>query len=304
MAYLLGGLCFVLFGALLYLYGRLFLIRRAVGEIDERLLEWLDEDSNVGIDISSRDSRMCKLAADMNQQLKLLRQEHIRYVRGDKELKDTITNISHDLRTPLTAVCGYMELLEREELTGEAKRYLEIIGERILALKEMTEELFQYSVILSVDSYDRKERISLNRALEEAIAAHYGALKAAGIEPEIEMPEEAVYRELNPNALSRILQNIISNAIKYSEGDFHVMLQAEGQICFWNYAREMDEIQVGHLFDRFYTVESGQMSTGLGLSIARTLSEDMGGKIDAEYRDGILSICVFFSDTLAKQQVL
>lgn len=294
MIFWLCILCFVLFIVCIALMIKLILMRKAAKEIRLEFANRLKSDTNVGIDLSSRDSRMQKLAADIDWQLKLLRREHIRYVRGDQELRHAITNISHDLRTPLTAICGYMELLLKEDISDTVRRYLNIVEHRIKALKDMTEELFQYSVILSVDTYKEKKRISLNRALEECLAEHYGALKAAGIEPEITMPNQMVYCQLNEQALSRILQNLVSNVIKYSDGDLGINLEQNGSIQFRNHTDRLDEVQVGHLFDRFYTVESGRKSTGLGLSIAKTLTEEMGGKIEAWYKDEVLTITINF----------
>ena len=287
-------LCILLTGICIFLAGKLFLMWKAADEIRQGFAERLKADSNVEIALSSGDAHMRRLAADINQQLRLLRQEHIRYVRGDMEIKHAITNISHDLRTPLTAVCGYMELLQKEEASATVKRYLAIIKQRVDALRDMTEELFQYSIIMSSNHADKKEKISLNRALEECVAGHYGALKAVGIEPEIRMAGQNVYCEGNLQSVSRILQNIMSNAIKYSDGNLEIVLETDGSICFSNVANGLDEIQTGHLFDRFFTVENGRASTGLGLSIAKTLTEEMGGRIEARYCGNVLSVIICF----------
>lgn len=280
----------------LILVCKIISLRRAADELRVEFAARLSEDTNVGIDISTSDSKMRALAADMDRQLKLLRKEHIRYTQGDLELKTAIANISHDLRTPLTAICGYMELLSREETSEPVREYLSVIENRIFVLRELTEELFRYSVILSVDFCDETEEISLNAALEECIAAYYGALKEAGIKPQIIIPETTLLRELNRQALCRILSNIMSNVIKYSTGDCRVILEDNGTVHFSNRADGMDDVQVGHLFDRFYTVHSGSNATGLGLSIARTLTEKMGGQITAEYIEGRLHIRLRFPE--------
>lgn len=290
----LGILCAALGAAVIFCIIKIRSLHRAADELRREFGERIAQDTNVGIDLSSSDKKMRQLAADLDRQLKLLRREHLRYTQGDQELKTAVTNISHDLRTPLTAICGYMNLLSQEEVSDTVREYLSIIDNRIHTMKELTEELFRYSVILSVDTCNVREDVSLNRALEECIAAYYGALVERGIEPEICMTEKPVVRKLNARALSRILSNIASNALKYSEGDFSVVLDETGKISFSNHASGMDEIQVGHLFDRFYTVESGQSGTGLGLSIAKTLTEEMGGKIDARLNEGVLEISVCF----------
>ena len=210
------------------------------------------------------------------------------------ELKDAVTNMSHDIRTPLPAICGYLDLLEGEEVSEDARRYLAIIRERAGILAVLTEELFQYSVISSEKGAGAREEVVLDRALEEGIASFYASLAERGITPVIRMPQESVVRALDASALARVISNLLHNAIKYSDGDLEVTLKESGEIIFSNTASSLDKVQVGRLFDRFYTVEAARNSTGLGLSIARTLTEQMGGTISAEYERGRLSVNISF----------
>lgn len=208
-----------------------------------------------------------------------------------------MTNISHDLRTPLTAICGYLDLLEKEEKSENAERYIGIIRNRSEMLIRLTEELFRYSVILAGENHTPWEPVDLNRALEESVAAFYTALSERNITPRIRMPEEKVIRILDGSALSRIFSNLLQNAVKYSGGDLEITLSGTGEIVFANTAPGLDEIQLGRLFDRFFTVESARKSTGLGLAIARDLAERMGGSISAEYGEDRLRICICFPDS-------
>lgn len=273
---------------------KIHLMQKSAKEINEQFSEKLTVDTNTLINISSRDKYMRKLASDINSQLRILQKERHRFAQGDIELKEAITNISHDIRTPLTAIYGYLDLLEREEVSENAKRYFGIIRSRTEILKQLTEELFRYSVFCSSTESLELENVSLNSALEESISAYYTALTDADITPVISMPEEIVVRKLNKNALSRIFGNIISNAIKYSNGDLIISLSDDGKIVFSNTAEKLDEIQIGRLFDRFYTVESAKKSTGLGLSIAKILTEKMNGKITADYENGMINVTVCF----------
>lgn len=234
---------------------------------------------------------MRSLANAINIQLRKLCAERHRFRQGDIELKNAVTNISHDLRTPLTAICGYLDLLEREEKSEAAGRYLSQIKNRTEALKSLTEELFQYSVVTS--SQDLKpERMDMVRALEESLLSFYGVMQEKGIQPNISLPEEPIYRELDASALNRVFSNIISNAVKYSDGDFAVTMKEDGSITFVNSAKKLDAVTVGRLFDRFYTVDAGRNSTGLGLSIAKLLTERMGGHIEAAFEADRLHIII------------
>ncbi len=294
MVYVLCALCAVLALAVLLLVWKIVLLRRSAEELRQGLQERLEEDTNTLLSISSRDSAMCRLAAGLNAQLRLLRQERRQYQSGDRTLKDTVTNISHDLRTPLTAICGYLDLLEGEEKSEAAARYLELIRGRTDHLRSLTEEFFRTSAVLAAQESGEPEEVSLNRAVEEALAAWYGTFSAKGIAPEVELPEEPVVRRLDREALARILSNILSNAAKYSPGDLRVSLTADGTLTFSNTAPGLTPVLAQRLFDRYFTVETGREAGGLGLSIARQMAEQMGGWADAQYQDGTLAIRVHF----------
>lgn len=273
------------------LLAKVYFLRKSAEEITEAFRDRLAADTNTLVDISSRDPYMRKLASEINVQLRLLRKERHRYQQGDQELKEAVTNISHDLRTPLTAICGYLDLLDREEKSETVQRYLSQIENRTEALKNLTEELFRYSVVSSSPEL-KLEKLEVVRALEESLLSFYGVMQEKGIQPQISLPDEPVYRELDKDALNRIFSNIISNVLKYSDGDFSVTMCTDGCITFTNTAKELNALTVGRLFDRFYTVNAGRNSTGLGLSIAKLLTERMGGDIEARYEAEQLYIAV------------
>ena len=217
-------------------------------------------------------------------------------MNGNNELKNSVTNISHDLRTPLTAICGYIELLEREEKTKEAEKYLDIIKKRADFMVKLTEELFGYSVIMSEDGGKTTSYTDVKNVLEESIASFYEVLMARNIVPVINLTKEKVIRKTDPHALSRVFSNLLNNAVKYSDGDLEISLFENGEIVFANTASKLDVVEVEKLFDRFYTVETAKNSTGLGLSIAKTLTEQMRGEISAKYKDGKLYIKIILPE--------
>ena len=270
-------------------------LQRGADEVAAAFARSLSDDTNTLIDLSTRDKHMRKLASDINVLLKELRAQSLRYHAGDQELKNAVTTISHDLRTPLTAIFGYLDLLEQEELSPEVQRYAQVIRDRAQLLKQLTEELFRYSVVLSVEDAET-ESVNLGDVLEESIAAFYTELRERNIEPIIDLPEAKVTRNLNRGALGRVFSNLLNNAVKYSAGDLEITLKETGEITFENTAPGLDEMQVGRLFDRFYTVEAARKSTGLGLAIAKTLVEQMGGSISAVLQNGRLRICVVFPE--------
>ena len=286
----------ILVAIIIALSVKVHILQKSANEIEIAFADRLVTDTNVLIDISSSDKNVCRLANTVNGQLRKLRTERRRFQQGDLELKNAVTNISHDLRTPLTAICSYLELLEQEEKSATVNRYIEIIKDRVDILKQLSEELFKYSVIISTKNNITKEQVIINTVLEESIAAFYTVLTERNIVPEIQISETKVVRMLDRSALSRVFSNLISNVIKYSDGDLKIVLSENGEIAFSNMASGLDEIQVGRLFDRFYTVEAARKSTGLGLTISETLVEQMKGTISATYENNRLSIHIFFPD--------
>lgn len=275
---------------------KVYVMKKSAREIAEQLHDKLNSDTNTVLDVSTADKDMRSLAASLNEELTIIRTEQRRYIQGDKELKDAITNISHDLRTPLTAICGYLDLLEKCGQSDEIRQYLSQIKNRAEAMRSLTEELFRYSVAAS-ESELSLEKLCVNDVLEESLASFYGAISEHGITPEIAITETQIVRITDKSALMRIFSNLISNALKYSCGDFYVTMNECGtsterrcEIKFGNSAENIENISVKRLFDRFYTVEDGNTSTGLGLSIAKLLTEKLGGEISADITGNLLEI--------------
>ena len=271
---------------------KIFYMRKAIREIKRGFSEKLYTDTNTPIMLSSHDKLVSSLANDINVELKELQKQKHRYIQGDKELKNAITNISHDLRTPLTTICGYLSLLDKEEKSEHIARQLSIIKNRTFALKQLVEELFRYTTIVSDTENSVYTETVINNVLEDCISSYYAIFKEKGITPNINLCEQKIVRSVDKTALLRIFNNVIDNAIKYSEGDLTISLFENGKIVFSNHTSDLNEIQIGKLFDRFYTVNTARKSTGLGLSIAKALIEKMDGNISADYSNNVLSIII------------
>ena len=273
---------------------KIIMLKKTARDIADAFADRLQTDTNTLIGISSHDRDMRRLADSINTQLRLLRREHLQYHQGNTELKNAITNISHDIRTPLTAIYGYLDLLRKTDDPEKQQKYIAIMKERAELMKQLTEELFRYSVIVSDEGDTETEEVFVNQVLAESISSFYPALSAKGITPEIRITDKRIVRNLNKAALSRIFANLLNNTVKYSEGDLEITMSEDGTITFSNTARALSAVDVAQLFDRFYTVEAAHHSTGLGLSIARTLAERMGGTITAAYEAPrlIITICL------------
>ena len=285
----------VLAAVVLALGVKVWLLLRGAKALRLGLSQKLREDTNTLLPLPCRDKELRRLASSLNEELRLLRKERLRYQQGDRELKEAVVNVSHDLRTPLTALSGYVELLKGEALSPAGQRYLSQIEDRAQAMQAMTEELFRYS-LAAEETALTLEPVDLRAAVEEALLSFYGAFQQKGVVPQLSLPQGPVTRQLDKAALSRVLGNILTNALKYSPGELAVALSPAGALTFSNPAPDLDPVSAGRLFHRFYTVESSAQSTGLGLSIARELTQRLGGTISARWESGRLQVELTFPE--------
>ena len=153
---------------------KIHLLRKTADEIREAFADRISSDTNTLIDISSRDSHMMNLAADLNGELKKLQKDRLNYQQGDLELKNAVTNISHDLRTPLTAMYGYLDLMKTENKSKNMARYIAQVENRADALKKLMEELFRYSIAVSIQEFSN-EKTDIRSLLEESLVSIYTA---------------------------------------------------------------------------------------------------------------------------------
>ena len=275
---------------ILYLLIKLYLMKKSLKEIEISLEQILKEDTNNLISISTSDKDIRKIAQILNKNLQDLRKQKLQYQNGNQELKRTITNISHDIRTPLTGIIGYMDLIKEEADEHKKQKYLEIIERKANDLTLLTEQLFNYSKTMDTPTHIKKETHCINEIIEETLVSFYSIFKANNIVPEIDICKEKIYRNIDKNTMTRVFENILSNVSKYSDGNFKVKLEDNGKITFSNKAESLDATTVQKIFDRYFTVENAKKSTGIGLSIAKQLIELNGGKILAKYQNGDLII--------------
>lgn len=273
---------------------KFYLIKYTIKEIEKSFNYILRADTNNIVTISSSDKDIKNLTINLNNNLLELRKQKLQYQNGNKELKKIITNISHDLRTPLTSLKGYIDLIEQERLSYNQIKYLKIVQKKADELTELTKQLFEFSKIIDLDTNIEKEECCINEILEETLVSFYNVFKEKNIIPTISICSKKIYKNINRISLIRIFENVLSNVAKYSNGDFKVELNENGIITFSNKAELLDATSVQKIFDRYFSVENAKESNGIGLSIAKQLVELNNGYIYAEYIKNILFIKIYF----------
>lgn len=262
---------------------KIYFMKKSIREIQKSLKDILKQNTNNLLTISSSDKDMKNLANDLNFELKKLRKQRLQFETGNQELKSSITNISHDMRTPLTAISGYIDLIKENNTNEKKETYLKIIENKANDLIFLTDQLFDFSKTMDISDKMVKEKCMINEILEETLANYYIIFKNKKIIPKIEITRNRIYKVINKNTIVRVFENILSNVTKYSNGDFKVILDDDGKITFSNKATSLDATTVEKIFNRYYTVENAKKSTGIGLSIAKQLVELNDGTINAKY---------------------
>ena len=279
---------------IIYLIYKIITINISLKEIDNKLNIILNNNTNNLITISTNNKLIKNITNNLNKHLSNLRKQKLEYLNGNKEIRNSITDISHDLRTPLTSLKGYIDLIKKEKSNNKQKEYLIIIDERVDKLIELTNKFFDYSKI--IDNNINKESICLNDILEETIISSYSLFKKNNITPNINICNNKIYRYLDRDMLTRTIENIISNSIKYTENNININLSSNGKISISNKTNKLDRTSISKLFDRYYTVENAKDNSGIGLSIAKHLVELNNGKIKAIYKKKILTIEIDFNN--------
>lgn len=262
--------------------------------INRQLTKRLTEHTRQPISLELINKRLNTLVVNINKCLKAEELLRIDSIREEKRFKEMIANISHDLRTPLTAIKGYQQLMEKEMLSKDQHQKLQIAQKHANELGRLIEHFFEYTYLLNAEPVLQIERINLTNLVTECLAESINLFEKNNLAVCFhETP--TVFVLADKEMTIRIIQNLIRNCIQHSDSDIEVrILTAKNAvISFRNFVKNASEIDVKQLFDRFYTTDKARSkTTGLGLSIVKLLAEQMGGSTGASLQDGFLEIRV------------
>lgn len=289
-----------------FLSARLLLLNKSMKDAGEQLREIdgrLEDNRIVKLSVPNRELE--ELLADINASLYAIRRERIVYAKREQAFKQQIENISHDLRTPLTSMIGYLRIMDTSCLSVDAQEDLCTVIRKAEKLQELITQFYDYSRLTDSEYSLVLEAVQVTKILREALADAYRELSAKQLEVVADIPERAVTVIANVNALQRVFQNLLQNAARYAVSTLEVSVEESAQevvICFANDVENLDERDVEHLFERFYTVDRARTngSTGLGLTIAKEFVEKMDGKLESGLEAGKLSIKMRFAGKLQR----
>ena len=279
--------------ALIFLAKFLF-TKKELRNITKQLKDYNNKKTNKKIDITLLNKDIEELTIEINNLIDLNAKLIIEKKSVENELKQAVANMSHDLRTPLTSILGYIQLMESDDITEEDKReYLKIAKNRTKRLQTLLNDFFELSIIESVDHNLKLEKLKINNIVEEIVINLYDRFNEKQIVPNIEIPRDNINIIADESALKRVIENLVTNAIKYSDGNISIKLEKINSyvtLTIINAVSYLTERDVELFFDRFYTADQTRLGngTGLGLSIAKSLMNKMNGKLNARLMDGKL----------------
>lgn len=256
-------------------------------------------DTNKRISFYGKSRSFRRLAKDINEIIDSYDERHDRILREDKEIKDTLTNMSHDIRTPLTSLKGYFELLDQTDDPEERKKYTNIIYGRIESLSEILETMFLYTKVSNVNFKISIDPIECSKIILETMFEYYDDFQEKGYDVDIDV-DEGIRILGNEQSLKRIMQNLIRNSLVHGGGDVKLSVKPEEgkkvRIILDNLLEEGQHPDPNRVFDRYYKGDASRHtgSSGVGLSVVKKLVESMNGDITAFVGDGRFRIEMTF----------
>lgn len=279
--------------------GLAFYYRRQIKNVKSQISFLNQHETNMLITSDQKSGCVAELTDELNtliEQTAALRKE---IADNESHLKDTIINLSHDIRTPLTSMDGYFQLLLKSDDPVERQQYAAVISDRLSSLKEMLDELFTYAKLTNKAYEVELSPCAVNEILLSVLFSFYKDIKQRGIEPLVNVPEQDIFIQGNEPALRRIFQNILKNCIEHGNNQLSIRLINTAdtvQIYFENDYQTQEPIDANKVFDRFYKADEARSktSTGLGLSIAKELVERLNGSITGNVKNDIFTITITF----------
>lgn len=273
-------------------------LSREIVNISNQLQEINKSQANAKILLNFSNKAAKKLAQNMNKTLEEKQKVEIEYKRMDRELRQAIANMSHDFRTPLTSIMGYIQLIEDDKTPEEDKKqYLDIVKRRGTSLQELIESFYDMSRLEAKEYKLELKPVNLYSIMCDMIASFYNDFINKEIEPIIEIHENIPKVIADENGIKRIISNLIQNMLRYGNKHVYISLKHEKDCIvsvFENDVIGLTEEDLPHIFERFFTADrtrSGK-STGLGLAITKQLVEQMGHSVTAELIEGRIRLII------------
>ncbi|GIP25224.1 two-component sensor histidine kinase [Paenibacillus sp. J23TS9] len=299
MIYIVAAVSLIAITALI----RLYMLKKEMKQIHRQLYDYNQGLTEKKVDLRFFERDLEQLAIEINNLMDLVAEAKALRRRTEHELKQSISHISHDLRTPLTSILGYIQLLESDQVTDEERReYISIAKSRTKRLQVLLNDFFELSVIESMDYELKTVKVNMNVLVPEILLGFYDRFNERKGEADIQLTEESILLTADESAIKRVIENLITNAIHHSDGPIWINMERHEStviLSIRNAANHLQRSDMNNLFDRFYTADQSRSGkgTGLGLAIAKSLMVKMNGELTADLSENqIVMKCVWRLD--------
>lgn len=299
--YMWIGISIALFLLCLYLIVYLVSMKTQIRNIKKELKRTRDKTYNRQLTISLFDNDLSLMTAEMNRNLDYQKHLKMESERAELQIKQSVSDIAHDLRTPLTVIKGNLQMIEKEEkLSEKGMNYLRICNEKSDAMKIMADEFFELSVLESDHSSAELCRVNATNVLMQFLADNEAVIRSSGLTPNVVFPEKSVFVLADEQMLVRMMSNLLNNVIKYAKDTFAIKLEFLEEnkcgITFSNAVSSGQYFDTEHLFERTYRGDKARHGSGagLGLYIVKLLAEKQGAEVNAARKDNVLHLNMVF----------
>jgi signal transduction histidine kinase len=273
------------------------MLKRDIKRLNQTLRTIEKTDTNMRATTETFDKDISGLCVTINDILEKQKKVMAASVKDNREFRQAVTNISHDLRTPLTSAIGYIQMIKSEKTPDEKKfEYFDVIEQRLKSLSNLMNGLFEYTQIVEGKVTQNIEKINICNVLRDISSDYYGDFIGKNFTVEIDIPDSPVYILCDAGSFKRMAHNLVLNVITHGAGYFRLSVD-NNSIIFQNKVSNPAEIEPERLFERFYTADLSRSgnATGLGLAIVKEIARSIGGEVSASLENDMLTIYVYFS---------
>lgn len=280
---------------------RLWCYKKQIKHIIKELSFIKDRDTNYLLTSSHSIGRTGEMISGINQIMEDYREKDRRLVNENTVYRESITSISHDIRTPLTSAKGYLQMLQGNVPEEKREEYIKIVERRLDHVTDMLNQLFEYARIEAGEMEFEPEEFNAANVFAETVSLFYHDFTKKGCEPEVLLPSSSCLIHADKHAFVRITENLVKNALVHGTGGYRFSLSRENgwiKICVSNLTDSIEKQDIDRIFDRFYTTDKSrsQKTTGLGLAIVKRFTERMGGSAGAGLENGRFTVELLFPE--------
>lgn len=296
MEILLGTACVCLFIILSIILWKYISVKRNIRQFSQELEKLKDNDYKQPVKVTDFDRDLVELAVKVNEHTDIQRQLGVEYEERKKQLGTVISGISHDFRTPLTASLGYLQMIEKSgELSDKNAEYLSIVMQKNCYLKELSDEFFELTKVENGKEELNLEEVNLSNLLTETVLEQHSWIAERNIKTDFDI-DDGILIHTDLHCLTRILNNLMSNAQKYTADSFGVKLKQDNDrvvLCVSNTIADSAALHIDRVFEPFYRMDARTAGgSGLGLYVVKMLCDRLRWTICAEINDNVFTVSI------------